>query len=285
MSEANPPEALSWAFMRAHPEDVARLLESRPQAEVVALFQESPARITAPVLQQLRPSLAAAVLHGVDQNRGAVLLAMLETSMAARVLRQVSEERRVQLLAPLRTSKGVALRLILSVPDNSVGAWVDADCLTLTPEVTAGVARERAASASGSVERIVLLDDKRHPVSWVMLQDLLRAQPATPVGKIAIPIPAMLVAATPLSAGVMHPAWRSSSVLPVTTRLGTFIGLLRHERLTQVHEQDRASRGTDLSSVGGVLAHGYWQSMTGVLRGGLALLPEVRRISEIPDER
>src|SRR6478736_652746 len=273
MSAANPSEALSWAFMRAHPEDAARALETLPPADVVAMMQELPARITANVLQHARPSLAAAVLHGVDRNRGSALLAMLETSMAARVLRQVTEERRI------------ALRLILAVPDNSIGAWVDADVVSLTGEITAADARQRAVSASSNVERIVLLDDRDRPIAWVALHDLLRAAPDTPVSRIAMPLPAVLVAAMPLSAGLLHPAWRSSSVLPVTTRLGTFIGLLRHERLQRVHDQDAASRGASISSASGALALGYFHCVTGMLRGGLTLLPKVRALSEIPDER
>ena len=285
MSAAKPAELLTYAFMRAHPEDAARALESLPAADVVALMQELPARITAGVLQLVRPSLAAAVLHGVDRNRGSALLAMLDTTMAARVLRQVSEERRIALLSQLRTAKGMALRLILAVPDNSVGAWVDADCVTLTGEVTAGAARQRAASHSGYGERIVLLDDKQQPIAWVGLHEVLRAAPETRLAQIALPIPATLVAAMPLSAGLLHPAWRTSSVLPVTTRLGTFIGLLRHERLQQVYDQDVASRGASISSAGGAVARGYFQCVTGMLRGGLALLPKVRPLSEIPDER
>ena len=285
MSAAKHAEALSWAFMRAHPEDAARALETLPPADVVAMMLELPARITANVLQHVRPSLAAAVLHGVDRNRGSALLATLETSMAARVLRQVTEERRIALLSQLRTAKGIALRLILAVPDNSIGAWVDADCVSLTGEITAEEARQRATSSSSNVERIVLLDDRQRPIAWVALHDLLRAKPDTPVSQLAVPLPAVLVAAMPLSAGLLHPAWRSTSVLPVTTRLGTFIGLLRHERLQRVHDQDAASRGASISSASGALALGYFHCVTGMLRGGLTVLPKVRTLSEIPDER
>ena len=59
MSAANPPESLSWTFLRAHPEDAARVLESLPPADVIALMQALPARITARALSNLRPSLAA----------------------------------------------------------------------------------------------------------------------------------------------------------------------------------------------------------------------------------
>jgi Mg/Co/Ni transporter MgtE len=285
MSAANQPESLTWAFLRAHPEDAARVLEALPPADVVALMQALPARITARALSNLRPSLAAAVLHGVDRNRGSALLAMLDTSMAARVLRQVTEERRVALLAQLRTAKGIALRVILTVPDNSAGAWVDADCLTLTGKVTAGAARERITAASGTAERIVVLDEQMRPVSWVIPHDLLRAAAGTPVTQIAVSIPAVLMAATPLSAALSNPAWSQSPVLPVTTRLGIFIGMLHHERLRQVYEQDVASRGADVASASGAVAHGYWQGVTGVLRAALGLLPPVRSVAEIPDER
>jgi Mg/Co/Ni transporter MgtE len=285
MSEAKAPESLTWAFLRAHPEDAARVLESLPPADVIALMQALPARITARALSNLRPSLAAAVLHGVDRNRGSALLAMLDTSMAARVLRQVTEERRIALLAQLRTAKGMALRVILTVPDNSAGAWVDADCLTLTGKVTAGAARQRITAASGTAERIVVLDDQMQPVSWVIPHDLLRAAAETPVAQIAVPIPAVLTAATPLSAALMNPAWSQSPVLPVTTRLGSFIGMLHHARLRQVYEQDIASRGKDVASASGALANGYWQGVTGVLRAALGLLPPVRSVAEIPDER
>lgn len=285
MTATNQLDALSQAFMRAHPEDVARLLEVRAPSEVVALLQELPARIMAPVLQCMRPSLAAAVLHGVDRNRGSVLLAMLETSVAARALRQVDESHRVALLAPLRTAKGVALRLILALPDDSIGTWVDADVMTLTGEVTAGAARDRAAKAAGNAGHIVLLDDQQRPTGWLLLHELLRAAPTTPVAKLAVPIPAMLLAATPLAAGLLHPAWRLSSVLPVTTRFGTFIGLLRHERLQQVYDMEQSSRGSGAASAGGVLAGSYWQGVTGVLRGALTALPTTRALAEIPRGR
>jgi Mg/Co/Ni transporter MgtE len=285
MSAAKPPEALSWAFLSSHPEAAARVLESLPREDVVALMQALPARITARALSNLRPSLAAAVLHGVDRNRGSALLAMLDTTMAARVLRQVTEERRIALLAQLRTAKGMALRLILAVPDNSAGAWVDADCITLTTKVTAGAARQRVTAASGTAERIVVLDDDQRPVSWVVPHDLLRAAADTPITQIAVPIPAVLTAATPLSAAVLHPAWSKSPVLPVTTRLGAFIGMLHHERLQQVYEQDVASRGAAVASAAGALANGYWQGVTTVLNGALGLLPPVRSLAEIPDER
>ena len=75
----------------------------------------------------------------------------------------------------------------------------------------------------------MLLDDKQRPTSWVALHEVLRAAPDTPLSSIDVPVPATLVAVMPLSGGLLHPAWRSSSVLPVTTRMGTFIGLLRHE--------------------------------------------------------
>jgi Mg/Co/Ni transporter MgtE len=179
----------------------------------------------------------------------------------------------------------MALRLILAVPDNSIGAWVDADCVSLTGDVTAADARQRAASSSSHVERIVLLDERQGPTAWVALHDLLRAKPDTPVSQLAVPLPAVLVAAMPLSACLLHPAWRSTSVLPVTTRLGTFIGLLRHERLQSIHDQDAASRGATVSSASGALAQGYFHCVTGVLRGALTLLPKVRTLSEIPDER
>lgn len=285
MSAANPPESLTWAFLRAHPEDAARVLEGLPPADVVALMQALPARITARALSNLRPSLAAAVLHGIDRNRGSALLAMLDTSMAARVLRQVTEERRIALLAQLRTAKGMALRVILTVPDNSAGAWVDADCLTLTGKTTAGGARQRITAASGTAERIVVLDDDMRPVSWVIPHDLLRAAPDTPIAQIAVPIPAVLTAATPLSAALANVAWSQTPVLPVTTRLGVFIGMLHHERLRQVYEQDLASRGADVASASGAMAHGYWQGVTGVLKASLSLLPPVRSLAEIPDER
>jgi Mg/Co/Ni transporter MgtE len=283
MSAATPPEVLSSAFMLAHPADAARVLERCATSDVIALMNHLPARVTAPALQHMRVSLAAAVMHGVDLNRGAVLIALLQTSMAARVLRQVTEKQRVALLARLRTSKGMALRLILAVPDDSIGAWVDADCLTLTGEVTASAARARVAAAAGNTERIVLLDDNRQATAWVQLPDLMRAAATTTVASLAVPIPASLVASMPLSAGLLHQAWHASSVLPVTTQLGTFIGLLRHERLQQVYDQDRAGRGLDMSSVGGVLGQGYWQGVMGVLRATQSLLPKVRPLSELRD--
>ena len=61
--------------------------------------------------------------------------------------------------------------------------------------------------------------------------------------------------------------------------------MLHHERLQQVYDQDVASRGADVASAAGALANGYWQGVITVLNGGLGLLPPVRSLAEIPDER
>ena len=58
----------------------------------------------------------------------------------------------------------------------------------MTPKVTSITWRVNA-------ERIVLLDDKQRPTSWVALHEVLRAAPDTPLSRIAVPVPATLVAA------------------------------------------------------------------------------------------
>ena len=120
------PDLLSHAFLAAHPDDAARVLEQLPGEDAAALFERAPgtarrtgARRDAPLHGGALPAAAW------TPARAAMLLAPISVPAAAAVLRHVPEPRRTQLLDALPTATALACRALLGYPEDSVGACVD----------------------------------------------------------------------------------------------------------------------------------------------------------------
>src|SRR5690606_13740571 len=140
MAEA---ENLTLAFLDAHPEQAARVIETLPGTEAVALFETLNPRLTAPVLAAMLPPAAARILARLEEAPALELLDAASTQATVGILRHIAEPRRTRLLARLSPATGVATQLLLGFPDDAVGAWTDPDVIALAPAMSAAQALDR----------------------------------------------------------------------------------------------------------------------------------------------
>lgn len=281
MAEA-PDSSLSLAFMRAHPTQAARVLEGLPADEASALFARVPARLGAAVLSAMLPRRAASCLAALEDARALELLAPMATQPAVALMRHLPEERRRTLIAGLPTAAALASALLLGFSEDSLGAWADPDVVLLGAEIRVADAIERMRLASGVHGLLFVADGERRLLGSVSLRALLQAPANATLATLAKRPVAVLQAFAPLAAVPAHPGWEMASLLPVVETGNRLVGVMTRDALGRALRQSAAPAAeVDTGTLSSLLASGYWQAMSGLMQGVLALLPSVRPVAPI----
>ncbi|MHB1085546.1 MAG: magnesium transporter MgtE N-terminal domain-containing protein [Thiobacillus sp.] len=272
---------LSLAFMRSHPAQAAQVLESLPPDEAAVLFSQTPARLGATVLSAMLPHRAAHCIAALTDARALELLAPMGTQPTVALLRHLPESRRKLLITGLPTPTALASTLLLGYSEDTLGAWADPDIVMLPADTRANHALEHLRHAP-SHPLVFVTDSERRLVGVVSLGALLQALDSATLATLMQRPTHMLTAHAPLSATPAHPGWESSSVLPVVEPGERLVGVMTRDALTRAQRRtapppDAPSSETTLPVL---LARSYWQALSGLLEGGLALLPKVPALAE-----
>ena len=274
---------LSLAFMRSHPAQAAQVLESLPADEAAALFDLAPARLGAPVLAAMLPHRAAACIAELADARALELLAPMGTQPTVAVLRHLPESRRKGLIAGLPTASSLASSLLLGYAEDTLGAWADPDIVMLPADTHATHALERMRQMPAH-PLVFVADPKRRLIGMVDLSALLQAPDGATLATLMQRPTHVLTAHAPLSAMPGHPGWESSSLLPVVEPGERLVGVMTRDALARALRRsspppDEPAGETTLPML---FARGYWQALSGLLEGGLSLLPRVPALAEKP---
>lgn len=279
-------ESLSHAFMRAHPAAAARVLDALPPAEAAALLARVPARLAAPVLVAMLPGAAARSLGAVEDERALELLGELRTQPRVAVLRHIADPRRSRLIAGLPTAAALAAQLLLGYVEDAVGAWTDPDVVALPGGTRAADALERVRHAALDAQRVFVIGAGGRLEGWVALAVLLRAPQGAALASIQQQPEAVLAAQTPLAVAANHAGWESGSLLPVVESGERLVGALSREALTRaLRRVRRLQRADPPATLGGMLARGYWDALSGGAQAMATLLPGVAPVGRRPNGR
>lgn len=276
-------ETLSLAFMRQHPAEAARVLETVDSGEAAAGLARVPARLAAPVFAAMLPSAAARALGGLDDEQALALFGELGTQPVVAVLRHVPEPRRAQLIAGLNATAALASQLMLGYMEDTVGAWTDVDVLALPGATRAADALERARHLESAIQHVFVTAADRRLEGWVALAHLLRASAVASLASLMIRPPAVISAQTPLAGAAAHPGWARASLLPVVESGDRLVGVISRHALNRALRPApaRAPEGT----LGAIFARGYWDALSGGAEAMATLLPRVAPVAGEPDER
>lgn len=274
--------SLSLAFMHGHPPQAARVLESIAANEAAELFRQTPARLGAAVLSAMLPYRAAACIVALDDARALELLSLMGTQATVAVLRHLPESRRAVLVSGLPTATALASTLLLGYSEDTLGAWADPDIVVLPADTHATQALERMRQEPETQTLVFVADSDRRLVGHVNLGALLQAPDGAKLTTL-MQLPAHVLAAhAPLSAIPDHPGWSSRCVLPVVEPDGRLIGVMTRDALTRALRRaapPRAASPDGEATLPVLFAWGYWHALSGLLEGGLALLPRVNAVA------
>ncbi len=272
---------LTHAYVAAHPVDAARELERLEVAEAAALFDQVPARLTAPVLQAMLPAAAARCLALLAPERAALVLGSLGTPAAASILRHVAQPERKRLLEALPTAASLACRALLRYPEDAIGALVDTTVVSLPAGAGAGDAlaavRRRDGDASSDV--YVVGDDHRL-LGVVTLPALLRAPDGARLSSLLRPAAAALPALMPVAGAAAHAAWRETNMMPVLEHGGRFLGALSAAAVRRALAALPVPTVATEQTLAGILGESYWSAVSSLSQAAVSMLPAESRRHE-----
>lgn len=272
-------EELSYAFMEAHPADAARVLERLTAGEAGALLQSVPQRLASPVLRQMLPLAGARCLEQLNDAEIAGVLRGTGAQSGVALLRYFGAERRTMVLAQLPTAMTLAYELLLGYPEDTVGAWMDPRALALPADMTVGESLERVRRADEAmIADPFVIDRNQRLLGYVELADLLRANPATTLGRQVRPCPHQLPAQSLLAGLVDHQGWHEASTLPVVERGDRLVGAFTHAALLRALALEQVSiTSTTSGSAVSNFASAYWISVSALIQSLVGMLPVERR--------
>ena len=266
-------EDLATAYLRLHPENAARMLESMDPSEANAVLGAVDVGVAAPVVTHMLPTYAAHCVERQPPRDGAQILEQLGTQEAVAVLRHVGNGHREAVINALGPQWVVAFRLLLSYPTNTVGAWVEPRALTLPDDCTAGDARDRVArSDQVAAARIYVLDRSRRLRGAVRGLALLRTPSRKKLATMLEPADA-LWARDALATAQEHSVWERNTEAPVINSEEEFIGVISYADLRKAFRQLTSTAGpksdreiaevTELIAIG---AGSLWRSLGDLVR-------------------
>ena len=274
----NHARDLTIAFLRAHPAEGARVLERLDTAEIGALWSALPGRVAAPVVARLTPRQAARSVDALADDNLVRLLRRMTTPSVAALLRHLPEARRARLIDELPAATGVACRVLLRYPEDSVGALANTDVFTALPGDSVRDVLARLKALRDDIgDFLFIVDGERRLRACVRPASLLHVAGTMSIGAVdAVDVPALPAQAAPQSIRD-HAGWTRFSTLPVVDRQGRLVGALRQSALVRVLEQQPREHLEREAGTMAALATTSWAVMAGLLQSAVNVLPGSRR--------
>ena len=243
-------DALACGFLERYPTEAARVVDNRPQAEIVELLQSKPAALVTAVFQRMAPDVAAQVLPSLQNNLAGQMLGAMDPSQAATMLARIDEEAQSRLLNLLEPSLTKELRLLMSFPDDSAGSLMDTRVITFHPEATVKEARARIRRVHGRrVYDIFLVNEEGLLVGVVPLQDIVLARPNSRLGTLSAGVPASVHALSTREEVVELLNQRRLTTLAVVDLEQRLLGVIRHDALVTAAQEEMSA---DIQTMVGV---------------------------------
>ncbi|WMN58570.1 CBS domain-containing protein [Pseudoalteromonas xiamenensis] len=223
---------LAQHFLQEEPAGAARRLELQSPEVAVELIKTLPLEAAIKVLKVTHPSFAAELFMHIDDVEATRWLDALNTTDIAAIFRHLDEPFFAQKLALLSLKKQTLCKMLVSYPEYTVGAWIEASTLVLDDKMSVEevLLRLKKRRYQGS-ERLFVLNAERKLVGQVSLYDVLRLSPHESIAATMRMQSDALSGVTELAAALQSPLWKQTDCVAVVNRTGEFIGVLQHHRL------------------------------------------------------
>ena len=225
-------DPVTKGYLALHPAAAARSLARLDGHDIEAIFSAMPRQLAARVLEHMAPGSASRCLLQLPPATASDILARTQLLAAVAALRVMKQPQVQALLSLMPRPVAARLRLRLRFSESVVGAYVDEDVLTLSPEHrVADALRFFRRSGQRTGQTIPVLDHDRRLAGVADLCELLGATDRRLIQNLMHPARTVLNARAALQTVSNHPAWLTHDSLPVVNRNGVFQGVLRRSRV------------------------------------------------------
>lgn len=268
---ASTIDAVTKGYLTLHPAAAARTLARLDGRDIEAVFVAMPRQLAANVLEHMAPGSASRCLLQLAPEIASEILARAPLLAAVAALRVMKQPQVQALLGLMSRPVAARLRLRLRFSESVIGAFVDEDVLTLSPEHRVGDAlRFFRRSGQHTGQTIPVLDERRHLLGVVDLSELLGNSDRRLVQHLMKPARTTLNARAALQTVNKHPAWLSHDSLPVVNRNNVFQGVLRRSRVMEEEQGllNEVADRNELMTTRAALADILWLAVGALFAGG-----------------
>ena len=253
---------LAQAFMEIHPEDAASTLEGIGPADAALLMSELDATAVSTVIARMQPHAGAECLRRFRPEFAGELLKTMHRDHSALLLRRMGATTRESLLqaAPAEVASGLAL--LLRFPENTAGALMDPNPLSLPEEIGVAEALEYVRRSGARVSYYLYVTDRQSRLRGVVnLRELIEAPEENQLSDVArTPVSRLSVHDDPLAMAA-HPGWLEHYALPVVDDSGVLVGILRHKTLRALAAESDSPQALNPFDVSLALGEMYWSTL------------------------
>lgn len=278
---------LSREFIRSHPSEATRILETLPPGEASALLEELPPRLAAMSLSRMNGTVAVERLAQVSGERAGGIVEELAPEVAAGLLQGLDTEERDRLLSGVAIDRVEKIRRRLRFPSGTAGALMDSRVLTVPSGISVGQALRLVRQSPRHLRFYLYVIDEAGMLDGVVsLRDLMLASP-TQLLEAIMNRKVVSLAATDESARIVgHAGWRVHHTLPVVDRQNRFLGVVRYQTVRKVQEELSGAVGTHPpASFGLAFADLCWVGMIKMLDGLVGAVSSGQAPSNTHSER
>lgn len=254
-------DPITKGYLTLHPAAAAQTLARLSDRDIKALFAAMPRQLAADVLSHMAPGFATRCLAQLPVGTASAILAQAPVPAAVAALRLMQSDHVKSLLEAMPRPAMARLRLRLRFSEAVIGAYVDADVMTVTPTDRVGDVLRRLRRAGPPVSQMLPVLDEHHKLAGVVeLGDLLTARDRSLIQSVTRQAPIVLNARSALQTMVNDPVWLTHDSLPVTNREGVFQGVLRRPEAVEEAQQllNEVADRADLAKTRAALADIFW---------------------------
>jgi Mg/Co/Ni transporter MgtE len=226
------PDRFSLYYIEAHPEDAATALEGLNHEDLAAYLAALPVRHAALVVQHLTPISGAGVLALAPLGAATAILSALPAHQATALLRRVPDEKCHEILN--QAELPAYIKRALRYPGDTVGAIMDADCLSLSDRFTVREARKLLKRHQAKIQnRLFVIDEHQQLKGFVELKEIMFAGHKTALAQLTRRPNIKLSARDRLVTAAGETAAEQTEVFPVVDQANRLMGVLTRKELQQ----------------------------------------------------
>jgi magnesium transporter len=225
---------LAREYLESYPQEAAALLEAADIGASGATLTALETPLRAALLERMTPFGAARCLGALEAGSAADIVERLPVGLASAIMTHLPEGARQAVLAEVKPAVSRAVRRLMRYPDDTVGAVMVADAVTLRSGAALAEATALAKRESARLLPVVfVLNDRQTPVGMVDVRDLLTAPPSADLHALTRPPPAVLRAHASVEASAWDPIWSETDFRPVIDADHRFVGVLPKSRILE----------------------------------------------------
>lgn len=241
---------------------VAALVEALRPPDQADVFEELSPQAQEELLPLLNPEDSADILEELPDEDAAEIAARLNSEELARILDKMEPDEAADLLGDISQSQveetlpvvegADEIRPLLEHQDETAGGLMTSAEIVLHKDITAEAAIQHLRAIAPDTEKVYYLfvvDDDIRLVGVVSLRELILADPKVPVGQIMDREAISVQASTDQEEAARLMARYDLLALPVVDDGGHLLGVITHDDLVDVLEEEATE---DIYRLGGV---------------------------------